>query len=131
MQIFDIVARWPGSAHDSRIFHNSNVKHRLQNGELEGSGNLCTLGVRRIIFISCSHDKVVRTGILLGDSGYPQLPYLFTPVLDPVMPVRPATAPADPNYLLDIFAYRDELRAYRARMQYNRAHKSTRNIVER
>jgi nuclease HARBI1 len=43
--IYDIVSRWPGSTHDSRIFMNSRVKQRFENSEIDG--------------------------ILLGDSGYP------------------------------------------------------------
>jgi hypothetical protein len=46
-KIYDVVARWPGSTHDSRIFSNSRLKSRFENGEL--------------------------SGLLLGDSGYPCL----------------------------------------------------------
>lgn len=35
----DIVARWPGSVHDSTIFNNSRVKHCFDEGEL-GNGLL-------------------------------------------------------------------------------------------
>uniref|UniRef100_A0A6P7H3R6 Nuclease HARBI1 n=1 Tax=Diabrotica virgifera virgifera TaxID=50390 RepID=A0A6P7H3R6_DIAVI len=35
----DIVARWPGSAHDSTIFNNSRVKQRFEEGEF-GNGIL-------------------------------------------------------------------------------------------
>lgn len=31
-RIIDIVARWPGSAHDSTIFTHSNLFRRLKNG---------------------------------------------------------------------------------------------------
>ncbi|XP_046399986.1 putative nuclease HARBI1 [Ischnura elegans] len=58
MEIMDIVCRWQGSAHDARIFHNSRLKLKFETNEVKG--------------------------ILLGDSGYPLLPYLFTPVLRPV-----------------------------------------------
>ncbi|XP_050517180.1 putative nuclease HARBI1 [Diabrotica virgifera virgifera] len=57
LEIFDVVARWPGREHDSMIFNNSSVKHRFENGSL--------------------------TGFLLGDSGYACLPYLMTPLLNP------------------------------------------------
>ena len=52
--IRNVVARWPGSTHDSRIFENSDICHRFQQQEIEG--------------------------ILLGDNGYPLRPYLMTPL---------------------------------------------------
>ena len=78
LQIFDIVIRWPGSTHDSRIFDNSAAKVRLESGELQG--------------------------ILLGDAGYKQTSYLYTPV---------STPQSEPE------------------ARYNFAHKATRNTVER
>ncbi|KAK4882317.1 hypothetical protein RN001_005636 [Aquatica leii] len=57
-KILDIVARWPGSAHDSNIFDHSNIKFKFENGEM---GN----------------------GVLLGDSGYPLRKYLLTPLANP------------------------------------------------
>ena len=51
--IRSVVARWPGSTHDAKIFHESNLKQRFENGEIPG--------------------------ILLGDNGYPCLHYLLTP----------------------------------------------------
>lgn len=74
----DIVTRWRGSVHDSRIFRESRVKQRFEAGAF--------------------------SGILLGDSGYPCTPYLFTPVLNPSTPQEE---------------------------RYNSAHISTRNAVER
>lgn len=56
--ITDIVARWPGSAHDSNIFNNSRIKIRFENGEF---GDYW----------------------LLGDSGYGVKSYLLTPLRDP------------------------------------------------
>lgn len=76
--ITNVVARWPGSAHDSRIFYESRIKEQFENNELQG--------------------------IILGDSGYPCLPYLMTPLL------RPET---------------------RGEVRYNTAHKRTRNCIER
>ncbi|XP_050066520.1 putative nuclease HARBI1 [Aphis gossypii] len=32
MEIFDVVARWPGSVHDSRIFQNSRALELMENG---------------------------------------------------------------------------------------------------
>ena len=79
MRITDVVARWPGSVHDATIFQQSRLRQRFEEGEF-------------------------RSGILLGDSGYPNKKYLFTPLL------RPATD---------------------AENRYNNAHIRTRNIVER
>ena len=55
--IRNLVVRWPGSAHDSRIFDNSNICARFENNDING--------------------------VLLGDNGYPLRPYLITPLLRP------------------------------------------------
>ncbi|XP_048478159.1 putative nuclease HARBI1 [Plutella xylostella] len=78
MEIYDVVARWPGSVHDSRIFANSRCYMMFEEGTI--------------------------SGILLGDSGYAQTSYMYTPV------INPRTQPEE---------------------RYNRAHISTRNIIER
>ncbi|XP_023949706.2 putative nuclease HARBI1 [Bicyclus anynana] len=57
LEIFDIVARWPGREHDSRIFNSSSVKIKLEEGLIQG--------------------------ILLGDSAYASEPYLLTPISNP------------------------------------------------
>ncbi|KYN09829.1 Putative nuclease HARBI1 [Trachymyrmex cornetzi] len=57
MEFLDIVPEWPGSQHDSRIFQNSRLYMRYMKREL--------------------------TGILIGDNGYPCLPFLLTPILNP------------------------------------------------
>ncbi|KAJ8980659.1 hypothetical protein NQ317_017585, partial [Molorchus minor] len=57
-KITDIVARWPGSSHDSHIFRNSAIKVRFERGEFGDA-------------------------ILLGDSGYPLTNYLMTPIANP------------------------------------------------
>lgn len=59
LKILDIVASWPGSTHDTSIFNGSAVKARFENGEMGDS-------------------------LLVADSGYPVLPYVITPLLDPV-----------------------------------------------
>lgn len=58
LEFTDIVARWPGSVHDSTIFNNSRIRALFEAG---------TFG----------------DGILLGDSGYPLRSYLITPLLNP------------------------------------------------
>lgn len=57
-EILDIVVRWPGSAHDSRIFENSGIRVALSERQIPGH--------------------------LLADSGYPQRSYIYTPVPRPV-----------------------------------------------
>lgn len=57
LKIRDIVAHWRGSTHDARIFRESRIRQRFQNGDFNGR--------------------------LLGDSGYGLMDYLFTPVLNP------------------------------------------------
>nr|XP_049706930.1 putative nuclease HARBI1 [Helicoverpa armigera] len=59
MYITNIVARWPGSCHDSHIFNSSVIKGRLEDGEFDGFW-------------------------LLGDKGYANKPYLLTPLRNPV-----------------------------------------------
>ena len=57
--IRDIVARWPGSTHDSTIFHESRLRARLETRE-------------------------IADGYLLGDGGYPCKSYLLTPLQNPI-----------------------------------------------
>lgn len=57
LEIVNIVARWPGSVHDARIFDNSRLCAKFERGDIDG--------------------------VLLGDSGYPCRPYLMTPLLNP------------------------------------------------
>lgn len=77
-QFIDIVARWAGSTHDSRILQLSSINLKYRDGQ--------------------------HTGVLIGDNGYPSLPYLLTPILNPTQP---------------------------SEERYNRAHIKTRNVVER
>lgn len=57
LMFYNIVARWPGSVHDARIFENSRIHDDLQDGLLPGH--------------------------LLGDSAYACRKYLLTPLLAP------------------------------------------------
>ena len=56
-----IVAEWPGSVHDARIFRNSNIKRILA--------------------------RTTNT-IILEDSGYGIAPYLITPYKNPQIPAQ-------------------------------------------
>ena len=56
----NVVARWPGSTHDSHIFNRSQICQQLED----------------------NHNNLER-GILLGDSGYALKPYLMTPYYEP------------------------------------------------
>ncbi|KYQ52449.1 Putative nuclease HARBI1 [Trachymyrmex zeteki] len=57
MEFLDIVPEYPGSQHDSRIFQNSRIYMQYMEGKLNGN--------------------------LVGDSGYPVLPFLLTPLGNP------------------------------------------------
>ncbi|KAH6922347.1 hypothetical protein HPB50_013367 [Hyalomma asiaticum] len=57
LQFFDVVASWPGSVHDSRIFTNSRVM--------------------------ALYEQKAVPGVLLGDQGYACLPFLMTPLRNP------------------------------------------------
>ncbi|XP_045541246.1 putative nuclease HARBI1 [Papilio machaon] len=57
--IRNIIARWPGSVHDSTIFNDSPLCAQFERGDF-------------------------GTMVLLGDSGYPCRPYLLTPLLNPL-----------------------------------------------
>lgn len=57
MEFLDVVPEYPGSQHDSRIFQNSRLYMQYMQGKFNG--------------------KVV------GESGYPSLPFLVTPIGNP------------------------------------------------
>lgn len=57
LEFYDLVARWPGSTHDSFIYNSSAIKQRLNTGVLKG--------------------------VILGDSGYAVSNVLLTPFLSP------------------------------------------------
>ena len=59
----NIVARWPGSTHDSFVFNTSRIGQQLE-----------------------AKPPSLENGLLLGDSGYACKPYLMTPYLNPTTP---------------------------------------------
>ena len=61
MIFLDVVARWPGSTHDSFILRHSEIHQRFEAGEFGDS-------------------------VLLGDSGYPLKKWSLTPFADPTTP---------------------------------------------
>lgn len=76
-------ARYPGSCHDSAIWQVSDIRNHLRTAFENGD----------------------RSSYLIGDSGYPLEPWLFTPYLN----VQENTPQS----------------------RYNEIHKSTRNVIER
>uniref|UniRef100_UPI003AABFF53 putative nuclease HARBI1 n=1 Tax=Centroberyx gerrardi TaxID=166262 RepID=UPI003AABFF53 len=69
--ISSIEAKWPGSVHDSRIFRASSLSQRFAQGEFNGA--------------------------LLGDRGYPCMPYLLTPYPEPATEAERAFDHAHPK----------------------------------
>ena len=55
------MARWPGSTHDSHIFHMSQICDHLSNNH-----------------------RNLEDGVVLGDSGYALKPYLMRPYNGPI-----------------------------------------------
>ncbi|XP_013383869.1 putative nuclease HARBI1 [Lingula anatina] len=78
LRIINAVVRWPGSTHDSRILRESNVYEVMEQNP--------------------------ERGVILGDSGYPQLQWLMVPFYNPVT---------------------------EGQREYNRVHMSTRSTIER
>ncbi|XP_064862459.1 putative nuclease HARBI1 [Oncorhynchus nerka] len=64
--ISNVVAKWPGSVHDSRIFRASEIYQCLRASE---------------IYQCLSQGEF--SGVLLGDRGYGCQPFLLTPFTDP------------------------------------------------
>lgn len=63
MKIRNIVARWPGSAHDSTIFNNSHIRGKFERGEM-------------------------RDYLIVANAGYALKKYLLTPIQHPVTPAE-------------------------------------------
>ena len=59
-KLTNVVAKWPGSCHDSFIFRTSQLGRCLEERQ-----------------------HTLEDGVLLGDSGYPLQPFLMTPYLHP------------------------------------------------
>ncbi|XP_011309472.1 putative nuclease HARBI1 [Fopius arisanus] len=58
LEFTNFLARWPGSTHDTGVVRHSRICHLL-------------------------HQGVYRDAVLLGDSGYPDLPFLMRPLRNP------------------------------------------------
>ncbi|KAH9367260.1 hypothetical protein HPB48_013617 [Haemaphysalis longicornis] len=63
LPFYDLIARHPGSWHDSRIFDKSRARVLYETKRVPG--------------------------LLLGDAGYACVPYLMTPLADPGAPGSP------------------------------------------
>lgn len=71
LQFFDVVASWPGSVHDSRIFDNSRLRVMYEEHRLPGH--------------------------LLGDMGYACFRFLMTPLAQPVRADTPRGRQVNPR----------------------------------
>jgi len=60
LMITDVVAKWPGSVHDSRILKTSSLYDKFKQQQLPRLPN----------------------GVILGDSGYPLLTWLLVPIVE-------------------------------------------------
>ena len=60
LQIMDVVAKWPGSVHDSGILQNSTLYEKFREREL----------------------PCLPNGVILGDSGYALLEWLLVPFVE-------------------------------------------------
>ena len=61
----DVVIKWPGSVHDSRIFCNSKINEMLRNGSIPS--------LPRVLVPDTDPVPIC----VLGDPAYPLLPYLM------------------------------------------------------
>ncbi|KAJ8913074.1 hypothetical protein NQ315_006575 [Exocentrus adspersus] len=72
LKIFNVNAQYPGATHDSFVWRNSFVRRYMER----------------------VYNEVDHNSWLLGDSGYPQQPWLMTPFLN----AQPNTPEANYNY---------------------------------
>ena len=82
--ISNVEAKWPGSVHDSRIYHESTLSNRVANGNLSFE-QITFLCLPLLPHSQCTHYILTGEfhGHLLGDRGYPCQPTLMTPYHDP------------------------------------------------
>ncbi len=59
----DVECRWPGSVHDAKVFANSSINAKLQNGSLPGTYQSVIPGCTSI------------PNYIIGDPAYPLLPF--------------------------------------------------------
>ena len=64
-KFFDVVVRWPGSVHDSRMFTNSELYKKLNEGKIPKNPKVIVKGVDPVPIC------------LLGDPAYPLMPFLM------------------------------------------------------
>lgn len=58
----DVECRWPGSAHDAKVYANSKVSHKLRSGDLPKTFNTLVPNFRKV------------PNYLIGDPAYPLTP---------------------------------------------------------
>ena len=82
--ITNVEAKWPGSVHDARMYRESNLSRKFQEGELHSEHIidlilLCLCKIAQSLYLIAGQFD----GWILGDRGYPCLPMLITPYPNP------------------------------------------------